>query len=253
MTAGITTSHDQLFCACCILGTLTSLNSFSFQHMRVVKAPVVDTAICDTYTKLLPGHYICMGGVQDVNRHFCRRDNGGAVIQNNTLIGVSSYLHSCAAYTRTHAFPKVSSFARWVESIIWDDDTRPTTVATTSVRAKTTKDLGNATEDNSIEDEASSPSYGDPRNFMLTLPFEPINVPLQPSQDNSVLPGLSLYESYLQSRARAKTSTTQDPVLAEQQRNNLEMAWMRKYGSALMMMPQQLLQGKNFDKFNEYT
>lgn len=182
-----------------------------------------------------------------------QRDNGGAVIQNNTLIGISSYLHSCAAYTRTHAFPKVSSLARWVESIIWDDDTRPTTVATTSARAKTTKDLGNSTEDNTIEDEGSSPSYGDPRNFMLTLPFEPINVPLQPSQDNSVLPGLSLYESYLQSRARAKTSTTQDPVLAEQQRNNLEMAWMRKYGNALMMMPQQLLQGKSFDKFNEYT
>lgn len=49
---------------------LTLVNSF--QHMRVVNAPVVDTAICDTYTKLLPGHYICLGGVQDLNRHFCR-------------------------------------------------------------------------------------------------------------------------------------------------------------------------------------
>lgn len=104
-----------------------------------------------------------------------------------------------------------------------------------------------------FEDEASSPSYGDPRNFMLTLPFDPINVPLEPSQDNSVIPRMSLYESYLQSIARAKTSTTQDPVLAEQQRNNLQMAWMRKYGNALMMMPQQLLQRKNFENFNEYT
>lgn len=182
-----------------------------------------------------------------------QRDNGGAVIQNNTLIGISSYLHSCAVYTRTHAFPKVSSFSRWLESIIWDDDTRPTTEATTSAQTKTTKTLRNATEDNTIEDEASSPPYADPRNFMLTLPFEPINVPLQPSQDNSVLPGLSLYESYLQSKARAKTSTTADPLIAEQERNNFEMAWMRKYGNALMMMPQQLAQGKNFNKFNDYT
>lgn len=167
---------------------------------------------------------------------------------------MSTFLHSCAVYSRTHAFPKVSSFARWLESIIWDDDTRPTTEAsTTPAQTKTTKDVGNATEDSILEEEASSPVYGDPRNFMLTLPFDPINVPLEPSQDNSVIPRMSLYESYLQSIARAKTSTTQDPVLAEQQRNNLEMAWMRKYGSALMMMPQQLLQGKNFENFNEYA
>lgn len=87
---------------------------------------------------------------------------------------------------------------------------------------------------------------------MLTLPFNPINVPLEPSLDNSVLPRMSLYESYLQSIARAKTSTTEDPAVAEQQQNNLQMAWMRKYGNAIMMMPQQI-QGKNFENFNEYT
>lgn len=142
-----------------------------------------------------------------------------------------------------------------MESIIWDDDNRPTTLPptteSTQSHAGTMKPIRNATEDSILEEEASSPGlYGDPRNFMLTLPFDPVNVPLQPSEDNSVLPGMSLYESYLQNIARAKTSTTQDPALVEQQRSNLELAWMRKYGNALMMMPSQ---GKNFETFNDYA
>ena len=51
---------------------------------------------------------------------------------------------------------------------------------------------------------------------MLTLPFDPINVPLEPAlEDNSVLPGISLYESYLQSIARAKTSTLETTKVPE--------------------------------------
>lgn len=43
-----------------------------FQHIRVVNVPVIEDSICDENTKLLPGHFICVGGVQDPNRHFCR-------------------------------------------------------------------------------------------------------------------------------------------------------------------------------------
>lgn len=51
--------------------------------------------------------------------------------------------------------------------------------------------------------------YDDVNKYMLTLPYDPVNVPLEPAEDNSVLPGMSLYESYLQSIIKAKTSTTE--------------------------------------------
>lgn len=40
--------------------------------MRLVNVPVIEASICEDNTKLLPGHYICVGGVQDPNRNFCR-------------------------------------------------------------------------------------------------------------------------------------------------------------------------------------
>jgi hypothetical protein len=45
---------------------------FYSQHIRVVNAPVIDASLCEPYTRMLPGHYICVAGVQDPNRHFCR-------------------------------------------------------------------------------------------------------------------------------------------------------------------------------------
>ncbi|XP_072948378.1 trypsin-5-like [Epargyreus clarus] len=194
-------------------------------HIRVVNIPVIDPSICEPTTKLLPGHYICVGGVQDPNRHFCRRDNGGAVIQNNTLVAISAFLHKCALYTKTHAFPKVSSFARWLDSTIWDENNRPTTTVPTTTRLTTTI-MVNATTDH-------VPYFIDPSKFMLTLPFDPVNVPLEPAEDNSVIPRMSLYESYLQNIARSKTSTTLDPNAMEERR-----AWLKKFGKDVMMMPQ---------------
>ncbi|KAI5639176.1 trypsin domain-containing protein [Phthorimaea operculella] len=207
-------------------------------HMRIVNAPLIEPSICDGYTKLLPEHYICLGGVQDINRKFCRKDNGGAVIQNNTLIGVSSFLHPCAVYTRTHAFPKVSSFARWLDSVIWDEDNRPTTPPPPSTTS-TAKNVPNVTR----YSEDSTSYFGDPRKFMLTLPFDPINVPLEPSGDNSVLPRMSLYEAYLQSIARSKTSTTADPRTPKpflkanaEKKNAMEKMRREKQERALKMM-----------------
>lgn len=139
-----------------------------------------------------------------------QRDNGGAVIQNNTLVAISSFINTCALYSKTHAFPKVPSFVRWLDSIIWDEDIRPTTTELPTT-ARTS-----IIPSNSTKAPHNKPYYADPSKFMLTLPFDPINVPLEPAEDNSVLPGMSLYESYLQSMARAKTSTTEGPTTTEQ-------------------------------------
>lgn len=75
--------------------------------------------------------------------------------------------------------------------------------------------------------------YQDPRKFLLTLPFDPINVPLEPAEDNSVIPRMSLYESYLQNLARAKTSTTMDPDTLEKKRQE----WIHKFGNSPLLMP----------------
>lgn len=78
---------------------------------------------------------------------------------------------------------------------------------------------------------------------MLTLPYDTVNLPLEPGEDNSVIPRISLYESYLQNMAKSKTSTTQDPQITEK----AKMEWFRKYGkSILQMMP------KKYDGF-EYN
>ncbi|KAJ2941387.1 hypothetical protein O0L34_g3591 [Tuta absoluta] len=224
-----------------MLGYLATIVAWTpVGHMRVVNAPLIEGSICDSYTKLLPEHIICVGGVQDINRKFCRKDNGGAVIQNNTLIGVSSFLHPCAIYTRTHAFPKVSSFARWLDSIIWDEENRPTTPA--PITTSTVKNVANVTSDS--EDSTSYFGDRDPRKFMLTLPFDPINVPLEPSGDNSVIPRMSLYESYLQSIARSKTTTTEDPrrtsrpflKAKEDTKHAMEKKMREKQERALKMM-----------------
>ncbi|XP_026728155.1 trypsin-6-like isoform X2 [Trichoplusia ni] len=193
------------------LGFLASIIAWTpGGHMRLVNAPVIDPSICEANTKMLPGHYVCVGGVQDPNRHFCRRDNGGAVIQNDTLVAISSFINTCALYSKTHAFPKVASFVRWLDSIIWDEDVRPTTPEPPTT-ASGTKVLPNSTKGPN-----NQPYYADPGKFMLTLPFDPINVPLEPAEDNSVLPRMSLYESYLQSLAKAKTSTTEDTSVPDQ-------------------------------------
>ncbi|XP_045505069.1 trypsin-6-like [Colias croceus] len=206
------------------LGYLASIVAWTPSgHIRVVNAPVIDSAICQPTTKLLPGHYICVGGVQDPNRHFCRKDNGGAVIQNNTLIAVSAFLHTCALYTKTHAFPKSASFARWLDSVIWDENNRPTT--TTNAPTTQTTVITNVTE--TVD---RSPYFGDPRKFMLTLPYDPVNVPLEPAEDNSVIPRMSLYESYLHNLAMARSSTPQSSTLVDEKKK-----WFEKFGKTLLM------------------
>ncbi|CAH2231712.1 trypsin-5-like [Pararge aegeria] len=221
------------------LGYLASMIAWTpTGHIRVVNAPIIDSSICESSTKLEPGRYICVGGVQDPNRHFCRKDNGGAVIQNNTLIAISSFLHTCALYTKTHAFPKVSSFSRWLDSVIWDEDNRPTTIATS-----TSADITKTTQLNTSESTKSS-MFVDPRKFMLTLPFDPINVPLEPAEDNSVIPRMSLYESYLQNLAKAKTSTTADPNEVDEKKN-----WLEMFGKSILMVPPQMLR-KKYDTYN---
>ncbi|CAG9792763.1 unnamed protein product [Diatraea saccharalis] len=208
------------------LGYLASIIAWTPSgHIRVVNAPVIEASLCEPYTKMLPGNYICVGGVQDPNRHFCRKDNGGAIIQNNTLIGISTFIHSCAIYTKIHAFPKVSSFSRWLDSVIWDEENRPTSTTEGSVTTTT-----NATE----APVQTQTFFADPRKFLLTLPFDPINVPLEPAEDNSVIPRMSLYESYLQNMAKSKTSTTQNPKQLEMEKR----AWLQRFGKAVMMMPQ---------------
>ncbi|XP_075985721.1 trypsin 3A1-like [Anticarsia gemmatalis] len=187
------------------LGYLASMIAWTPSgHIRLVNAPVIEPAICERNTKMIPGHYICLGGVQDPNRHFCRRDNGGAVIQNNTLIAISAFINTCALYYKTHAFPRISVFSRWLDTIIWDEETRPTSTAPlpTTTESTTTKPVPNST----VAPE-SAPYFADPSKFMLTLPFDPINVPLEPAEDNIVLPRMSLYESYLQSLSKNKASS----------------------------------------------
>ncbi|CAK1543537.1 unnamed protein product [Leptosia nina] len=149
------------------------------------------------------------------------KDNGGAVIQNNTLIGISAFLHTCALYTKTHAFPKAASFARWLDSIIWDEDNRPTTTSTSTP-------THTINTEKTTEFVDRNPYFGDPR-FMLTLPFDPVNVPLEPAEDNSVIPRMSLYESYLQNMARLKTSTTLNPKIEERKK------WLEKFGKIMLM------------------
>lgn len=229
-----------------ILGYLASILAWTPDgHMRVVNVPVIDATICEENTKLLPGHYICVSGVQDPNRNFCRKDNGGAVIQNNTLIGIASFYQSCALYTRAHAFPKVSSFSHWLDNIIWDEDNRPTTVAPTT---RTTKAAVEVTDtDTDTAPTSSIPFFVDPSKFMLTLPYDPINLPLEPAEDNSVLPRISLYESYLQNMARAKTSTTPDPNAAIER---ARLQWLKKYGKAVMMMPADMYMPKKYNQFD---
>lgn len=89
------------------------------------------------------------------------------------------------------------------------------------------------------------PYYMDPSKFMLTLPFEPVNVPLEPAEDNSVIPRMSLYESYLQNIAKSKTSTTPDPSVIEERRE-----WLKKYGKEIMMMPPQFYRGQMNEAFD---
>lgn len=80
---------------------------------------------------------------------------------------------------------------------------------------------------------------------MLTLPFDPINVPLEPAEDNSVLPRMSLYESYLQNIARAKTSTTADPNAVEEEKKE----WLRKFGNSILKMDPKAL-SKKYDQYD---
>ncbi|XP_050673126.1 trypsin-10-like [Leptidea sinapis] len=208
------------------LGRLSTIIAWTpTGHIRVVNAPVIEATICELSTKLLPGHYVCIGGVQDPNRHFCRKDNGGAVIQNNTLIAVSSFLHTCAIYTKTHAFPKASSFARWLDGVIWDENNRPTT----QTIAPTTETIETEPVTNSTQPADRTPYYNDPGKFLLTLPYAPVNVPLEPAEDNSVIPRMSLYESYLQNFMKAKTSTTQGTLDDEKK------AWFEKFGKSMLM------------------
>ncbi|KAJ0171537.1 hypothetical protein K1T71_013087 [Dendrolimus kikuchii] len=217
------------------LGYLASMLAWTpTGHIRVVNAPIIDAAICENDTKLIPGHYICMGGVQDPDRHFCRQDNGGAVIQNDTLVAISTFHNVCAVYTKTHAFPRAASFVKWLDTVIWDEGNRPTTAEPTTKEPT----LANATETT----QTQSPYFADPSKFLLTLPFDPVNVPLEPAEDNSVIPRMSLYESYLQNLAKAKTSTTQDPNVVEEAKRE----WLQKYGRAAMMAQSQMYGAKKY-------
>ncbi|XP_053618068.1 trypsin epsilon-like [Plodia interpunctella] len=197
-------------------------------HLRLVNMPLIDPTLCEPYTKMLPGHYICVGGVEDPNRHFCRKDNGGAVVQNDTLVGISTFLHTCAVYSKIHAFPKVSGFARWIDSIIWDEDNRPTTPSTTEATTTAVKNVTEIPEDRNTV-------FMDPRQFMLTLPYDPINVPLEPAEDNSVIPRMSLYESYLQSKISKSTTTTGNPKDLKKKRpqavRKVPMFQMKRYNN----------------------
>ncbi|KOB69517.1 Astryp1, partial [Operophtera brumata] len=133
----------------------------------------------------------------------------------------------------------VSAFARWTDSVIWDENNRPTTTnKETTVSAVDTEATATQT---------LSPLFVDPSKFMLTLPYEPVNLPLEPDENNAVMGRVSLYESYLQNMANPKTTTTQDPLVKEQAKmNQAKMEWFQKYGKAMLMMPQQYIQ-KNFD------
>lgn len=222
------------------LGSLaTMLAWMPNMHLRAVNAPIISPTICEPSAPWTSGRYICMGGVQDPNRHFCRKDNGGAVIQNNTLIAISSFLHTCALYTKIHAFPKVSTFARWLDTVIWDENNRPTTTNTPST-SQTTQLVQNTTEP--TEDNM----FMDPRKFMVTLPFDAVNVPLEPAGDNSVIPRMSLYESYLQSLTKAKLSTTLAPIVLDDEKKE----WLRKFGKTFLMASRNQLKNDELFDYN---
>lgn len=95
---------------------------------------------------------------------------------------------------------------------------------------------------NATDKTESSTFFADPRRYFLTLPFEPINLPLEPAEDNSVIPRMSLYESYLNSLAKARTSTTISPLEIQKQKRE----WLQKFGKAIMM-PMYGMNGKKFD------
>ncbi|CAH2097783.1 unnamed protein product [Euphydryas editha] len=220
------------------LGSLATMLAWTpNMHLRAVNAPIINPAICEPSAPWSSGRYICMAGVQDPNRHFCRKDNGGAVIQNNTLIALSSFLHTCALYTKIHAFPKVSTFSRWLDTVIWDENNHPTTTNTPPT-TQTTQLPQNTTE------VTETNVFMDPRIFMVTLPFDPVNVPLEPAEDNSVIPRMSLYESYLQSLAKAKLPTTNAPMILDDEKKE----WLKKFSkSFLMVPPKQLKNNEMFD------
>ncbi|KAL4716416.1 hypothetical protein ACJJTC_015844, partial [Scirpophaga incertulas] len=224
-----------------ILGYLASVVAWTPSgHIRVVNAPVIAQSLCESYTKMLAGNFICIGGVQDPDRHFCRRDNGGAVIQNNMLVGIATFIHTCAVYNKIHAFPKVATFSRWLNSVIWDEETRPTAETTETQRVPLT---------NATATPLPTQTFVDPRKILLKLPFDPIGVPLEPAENNSVVPRISLYEAYLQSLERAKTSTTQSPKQLELKKK----AWMQQFGKAMMTMPQQFGKKYNAYDFSSYN
>ncbi|XP_041968613.1 trypsin-3-like [Aricia agestis] len=211
------------------LGDLASVIAWTPSgHIRIVNVPVMNPSICDT--TLLPGHYVCVGGVQDPDRHFCRKDNGGAVVQNNTLIAVASFLRSCASYTKTHAFPRVASFTRWVKTAIWDGDT--TTELKNSFTTSKTELNNTDSEIYYAEPESNSVNAN---MMMLSLPFDPVDVPLEPGENNSILPKMSIYESYLRNKARTRTSPSPEPDNEEEITNKKK--WLEKYGRQLLMIP----------------
>lgn len=169
-----------------------------------------------------------------------QKDDGGAVIQNNTLIAIASFLHNCAVYTRAHAFPKVSSFSHWLDSVIWDENNRPTTENPPTYSTQSVNVTENISQQSTI--------FADPSKFMLTLPFDPVNVPLVPAEDNSVLPRMSLYESYLQNLMKSKTSTTLNPRFVEKAKK----AWEKKFGKGVVMRPSNVMFVKKYENY-EYN
>lgn len=167
---------------------------------------------------------------------FLQQDNGGAVIQNDTLVAISTFQFLCAVYTRTHAFPRAASFAKWLDTVIWDEGNRPTTAEPAT---KETIKI-NTTEN----PQTQNPFFANANKFLLTLPFDPVNVPLEPAEDNSVIPRMSLYESYLQNLAKARTSTTREPNAIEEDKKE----WFKKYGKA-MIVPSQSYEVKKYGHY----
>lgn len=136
------------------------------------------------------------------------------MIQNNTLVAISSFINACALYSKTHSFPKIASFVRWLETVIWDEVIKPSSTTEPPTTETTSKIPNKANSTKEVSE--SQPYYPDVGKYMLTLPYDPINVPIEPAEDNSVLPGMSLYESYLQSIVKARTSTAASTVTVGQ-------------------------------------
>ncbi|CAG9131478.1 unnamed protein product [Plutella xylostella] len=230
-----------------VLGDLAQMIAWTPNgHIRVVNAPVISPALCESHTAYPPGHYVCLGGVQDPNRHFCRRDNGGAVVQNNQLIGITTFIMPCAHYTKTHAFPKISMLSSWLETIIWDEENRTTTETTQKPTTAQITLTPNATTEGPVETIGWS-GY--------TLPFDPINVPLEPAEDNSVIPRMSVYESYLHSMVQSKktsTSSSAPPMHHTPQSRQRQRAWLQKVNEALMMRPRPNYAAREVDLDYDY-